>query len=352
MHIALLGPVAPPAGGVQSHISALKRRITAAGHRATLVAITKSDRRDDSEAFYAAGPAALLKALQTLQPDIVHLHIGGDLTARLFALCAIVGNLPGTRSVLTFHSGGFPKSSRGQSAKKWSWAGWSMRQLDAIIAVNPEIAALFERYGVAPQRVAVISPYARIEPDDVAATVPDVIERFFETHSPVFLAVGLLEPEYSLELQIAAMSQFRARWPSAGLLLVGSGSLRDSLARQVSGSPVSDHILITDNLNHSTVLHAVRRADVLLRTTKFDGDALSVREALQLGTLVVASSTALRPPGVYVMPELTIDSLIATCENAFLDRGGTSAAQNNEHGFTDEIGNILAIYERLIAPSP
>ena len=53
----------------------------------------------------------------------------------------------------------------------------------------------------------------------------------------LLLTVGLLEPEYDLPLQIDVLGQVRERYPEAGLIIAGSGSLEQLLrAHDVPGA--------------------------------------------------------------------------------------------------------------------
>lgn len=340
MHIALLGPIAPPAGGVQSHMASLRDRLIDHGHRVSMVAITRSERVAQPDVYYPGGPLALLKTVRALKPDIVHLHVGGDLTTRVAAMSAALRVSSGARIILTFHSGGFPASPAGQRASATSPVGVLLRGVDYFIAVNAEIAALFRRYGIRDEQIDVIAPHARVNPKSIAFTLPDDIEEFYSAHAPVLIAVGMLEPEYSLELQIEAIATLRQSLPRIGLLLVGSGSLVNALERQILDRGLESHVRLHGNLEHSLTLRAIQRADVLLRTTKFDGDAVSVREALQLGTAVVASRTAFRPEGVTLLESLNADSIARACERALEARELTEAVEVD-----DELDRVLARYE-------
>jgi glycosyltransferase involved in cell wall biosynthesis len=345
MRIAMLGPVAPPAGGVQSHISALAARARAAGHQVSFVAITRSEPVTSSDVYYPTGSVDLARILLRLKPDVAHMHVGGELTDRLALLGAALTALPGCASVLTFHSGGFPSSPRGLAASPRSIAGILLRRLDAVVAVNAQIADLFRRYGVADSRLSVIAPYARLDRAAIAPALSADLDAFFRAHSPVFLSVGLLEDEYCLELQIDSIGALRARWPNAGLVMIGSGSLYASLAERIANSAHRDHILLTGNVSHGIVLRAIQEASVLLRTTKFDGDAVSVREALQLGTPVVASDNGMRPDGVTLMNALTIGALAESCAECLTPSvsGATRRIVDN----ADELDQVLALYERI-----
>jgi glycosyltransferase involved in cell wall biosynthesis len=53
---------------------------------------------------------------------------------------------------------------------------------------------------------------------------------------------------------------------------------------------------------HDLTLRAIADSDVLLRTTLYDGDAISIREALYLGTPVIATDNGMRPGGVDLVP--------------------------------------------------
>src|SRR5437667_357439 len=78
--------------------------------------------------------------LLKLRYDIIHLHIGGDLSSRLLALSLVCCSIPGTKTILTFHSGGYPASKAGRTAHPRTLRGFILRRFDAIIAVNREIA--------------------------------------------------------------------------------------------------------------------------------------------------------------------------------------------------------------------
>jgi glycosyltransferase involved in cell wall biosynthesis len=54
----------------------------------------------------------------------------------------------------------------------------------------------------------------------------------------------------------------------------------------------------------------MRNADVMLRTTLFDGDAISVHEALYLGTPVIATDNGMHPEGVRLILNADRNALV------------------------------------------
>ena len=121
-------------------------------------------------------------------------------------------------------------------------------------------------------------------------------------HAPLLLSVGLLEPEYDVPAQVRALESLRTDPPGAGLLLIGSGSLEAELRALIAASPAREHILLAGDVPHRRTLQAIASCSALLRTTLYDGDAISVREALALGTPVIATDNGMRPAGVHLVP--------------------------------------------------
>jgi glycosyltransferase involved in cell wall biosynthesis len=264
--------------------------------------------------YYPKGPLQLLRLLARLRYDVIHLHIGGMLSHRLLALSLACTLRPGTKSVMTFHSGGFPSSPEGQSLGPSSFAGFVLRRFDGVIAVNEEIEHFLHKVGLQPQRVRCISPYSFLPNDPTADLLPAAVAAFLRKHDPVLLSVGLLEPEYDLPLQIDTLPRVRQKFPDAGLLLIGSGSLEASLRPKIDASPCAQHILLAGDVPHAATMEAISRSRLMLRTTLYDGDALSVREALQLGTPVIATDNGMRPVGVHLIPKSDSQALVGAIE--------------------------------------
>src|SRR6266481_2079417 len=104
--------------------------------------------------------------------------------------------------------------------------GFVFRRFDRLIGVNGEIVALFHRCGVSPDRTRLICPHAfPAAPSSGPDPRPEALRLFFDSHAPVLLTVGLLEPEYDLPLQIEVLGSVRETYPNAGLAIVGAGSL-------------------------------------------------------------------------------------------------------------------------------
>lgn len=348
MRVLQVGPFPPPYGGVERNLVAIRTFLRNRRIPCGVINITRHRPTGVEDVYQPAHPLDVMRLLATQPADIIHIHFGGMITTRLLCLYLFCSLLPGRRTVLTFHSGGYPTTPEGRAMNKHSFAAFVFRRLDRIIAVNTEIEAFFHRLGVEPSRVTVIAPHAFVEGEGPSAELPASLAEFAAAHQPLMVSVGGLEPEYDVPAQIELLGRVRKHHPRAGLIVIGSGSLSADLRRQVAARADAAHILLAGDVPHAATLRAIAQADVLLRTTLYDGDAISVREALHLGTPVVATQTVLRPAGVTLVPlgspEALCEATLAVLEAPKDRRGGLKADESN-------LEDVLKVYQTLAGTS-
>lgn len=344
MRVLQLGPYPPPHGGVQTNLVAIRQFILERGIPCAVINLTRHRKAETDEVYYPKNALALIRLLLRLRYDIIHLHVGGHFSTRLLGLCLLCSLMPRSKSVLTFHSGGYPSSAAGKAARYWTLRGIVFRRLDRIIGVNAEIVEMFRKFGVAPSRIHLILPHALPEklPD---VPVPERLQSFLESHKPVLLTVGLLEPEYDLPIQIEALGLVRQRFPDAGLVIIGSGSLEEELRNRIIDKPYAEHILLCGDLPHAVTLRVIAESQLFLRTTLYDGDSISVREALQLGSPVIATENGMRPAGVDLIPP---SDLTALCQAIERRLSQSSPRQQGHAGGQDNLQAVLSLYQKLI----
>jgi glycogen synthase len=298
LRILQLGPYPPPEGGISRNMLAIREELLKRGHTCSIIATSRSSRVDAGQDVYHPNSVLkLLRLLSSLDFDVLHLHIGGDVSRRVLSLAMACALFAKDKSILTLHSGEYPVSKEGQKASQRSLRGRIFHRFSRLVAVNAAIANVFRRYGINEDRIRIILPYALRQPDPVVK-MPNGFISFYKRHSPMLLAVGGLEKDYDPLFQIASMNDILKSFPQAGLMIVGDGSMRHKVEVAVEESGYKENILLGGNVEHHVVLHLIKDADILLRTTLFDGDAISIREALFLGTPVIATDVSERPDGV------------------------------------------------------
>jgi len=324
---------------------AIRGALQQRGDTCFAINLTRHRREDHDGLYFPHSAAAVLRQIAALRPDIIHQHIGGDLHTRLLLLGTLCSLMPGAKTVLTFHSGGYPSSDEGQRIGPAHSKARMMRRYDRVIAVNTEIRDFFLRCGVSPKRIHLISPYSGVPLHD--GPLPDPLEQFLRGHDPLLMTVGLLEPEYDLPLQIELLGEVHATHPRAGLLIVGSGSLEEELRGAIAAKPWCEHILLSGDLEHEMTAAALARADVFLRTTLYDGDALSVREALELGVPVVGTRTILRPEGVRLVEIGDRPGILRAVLECLQ---GIHARQPSPAAGKQNIEAVLCVYDEVLRP--
>jgi glycosyltransferase involved in cell wall biosynthesis len=340
MRVLQLGPYPPPHGGVQTNLVAIRSYLLREGYSCSVINLTRHRRPDADEVYYPKNAKELLQLLVHLRYDVLHLHLGGNLTRRLLALGLVCCCVPGVKAVMTFHSGGFPSSPEGQAIGRRSFAGFVLRRFNRLIAVNPEIEEFFLKCGANRKKVRLIHPHALAAPP-IGTPFPEEVQRFFDSHEHVLLSVGLLEPEYDLPLQIEVMQRF----PGVGLLMIGSGSLEEELRSRIQSKPYAKDILLAGDVPHAATLRAIQSCDMLIRTTLYDGDSISVREALHLGTPVIASDNGMRPAGCELFPISDLEALHAAIDKR-LSTG--SRRLSHEAGGDLNVKTVVNLYLEML----
>jgi glycosyltransferase involved in cell wall biosynthesis len=345
MRVLQIGPYPPPHGGVQSNLVAIREFLRRRNIPELVVNITRHRQQESDGVYYPKRALDLVKLLYSIPYDVAHLHLGGELTNRLLALSLVVCTVPGKKTVLTFHSGGYPGSPAGRTARPFTLRGFVLRRFDFLIGVNQELQTLFQRFGVAAERTACIQPHALKPPEN--QPLPERAEAFFAGHSPVLMTVGLLEPEYDLSRQIDVLEAILRRHPGAGLFIAGSGALEANLRAQIATKSYASRVMLFGDLAHAHTLEAIRRCRLFLRTTLYDGDSVSVREALFLGTPVIATDNSMRPPGCILVPIAQSEPLAAAILHA-LDQPRPEPVAAPQ-AMDDNIDAVYQIYRHVIS---
>ncbi len=328
MTVLQMGPYPPPHGGVQTNLVALRKYLLKQGIACPVINLTRFRGEERDGIYYPKTVLDVVKLLLTLDFDVIHLHAGGDFSQRHVGLLLLCSLLPRKKTVFTFHSGGYPSSEAGKRAKLRSVRGFVLRRLDGIVAINPELLDLFLKFGVSAKRIRLIAPHA-VERPPADTPLPEAMEEFFAAHHPLLVTVSGLEPEYDIPLQIEATGRLREKFPRLGLAIVGGGSLEREIRERIAAVPHREHLLLCGDIPHETTLRAIERGDLFLRTTWYDGDSISVREALHLGIPVIATDNGMRPAGVHLIPKPDAGALcraVEACLNETARRGPPAAA--------------------------
>jgi glycosyltransferase involved in cell wall biosynthesis len=97
------------------------------------------------------------------------------------------------------------------------------------------------------------------------------------------------EPIYNVHLLIEALPKILAGAPSAKVIVIGSGSLREQLERRTRELGVEDHVEFTGKLAATEIAQYLSRAAIFVTTSLSDGNNISLNEAMACGAFPVVT---------------------------------------------------------------
>lgn len=318
--LAIIGPFPPPIGGIAIHLQRLLPYL----------------QREDIDYFVynTSGSAELpgqmlsvasnsrrwfLRYLFTSREPVVYIMTN---QWPVWASSWVLSRVRGKKVVLSFHSEEITWALEGRGRLRRALIEAGLRAADTLVAVNTHIADGFagiegcaEKTHILP---AFIPPAERAEDEHA---IPEDVRRFASAHEPLLLAVGapFLEQGtdlYGIDMTLDLVDALRADYPKIGViwaLLDFIGSRPEYAAKmraEVPGRGLEDHWLFIPP--QETFYPLYRLADLFVRPTTSDGDAISVRESLHFGLPVVASDASPRPQGVTTFPARNAAALEAT----------------------------------------
>ncbi len=299
--VLLIGAFPPPYGGVQVHMLQLRNFLENHGHTCFVLNMGKNKDIKSKTIVSPTNSFEVAYHIWKRRDHVCHLHFGGTLHLRLILLALFANIVCYRRCAITIHSGGLPSwgMTRNYGKRVLLWMSFAFCR--AIICVNSEIASYFQRIGCRPEWIYTIPAFA-FEYDAITSQLPKPINLFLRDKKPILCNIGLLEPEYDLELLLRVFYRFVEKNPLAGLVMIGSGSLHEKLTELVSQLGLREKVLLTGDLEHQYAMGILSSSDCYIRASRYDGDCISLREAIHLGVPAVASDTGLRPKNTILFP--------------------------------------------------
>jgi glycosyltransferase involved in cell wall biosynthesis len=290
-------------GGAERMVATLARRLRGSGHAVGVVSMfgpsasgASIDPDLASEGIevhfldkrHGVDPRMIPRTARVLadfEPDVVHTHLG-VLKYLLPALAAARG----CRVVHTVHNLAEREVERPSRLIQYL----AFRSRVVPVAIGEAVAESVRRVyrlrtcRVIPNGIAVSdfapSPQVRKEARAELGIAPG---------APVFLAVGRFNPQKDQATLVRAFASSRLRAAGARLLLVGDGELRAEAERLARALGASDRVRFLGV--RADVPRLLAAADVFVLSSRWEGNPLSVMEAMAAGRSVVATAVGCVP---------------------------------------------------------
>ena len=341
VRIAQVSPwFAPHLGGVESHVRSLSRELAARGHDVTVVTSQHDpslppDEWVDGFHVIRVRPRLVLMrtpvtprmraSLRDLSVEIVHAHSPPPTASHYAAAVASKRDIP---YVVTYHCDVELPSALGAfvaGVYRRSLGASTLRSADHVIVTTREYAATSRavwRYNpiVIPNAV----DHHRFRPDVDGSAIRQRLK--IPPDVPVVLLVGRIVPHKGIEHFVEA-----ARFvPDARFVIVGEGSLLDSMKRLASSMGVSERLHFLGRVSEENLPKVYAACDVFVlpSVSRLEAFGIVALEAMATGKAVIVADI----PGVR---EVIEDG-----------REGLLADPVNPRDLADKIQRVLADPER------
>jgi glycosyltransferase involved in cell wall biosynthesis len=315
--ILLIGPLPPPYGGVSVHIKRLKKLLDKAGFN------TNTFYRSDNHNSILLNALILFKKIIFGNYNIVHIH--GYF--RAYALVVFVARyLISYRIYYTVHN---PRLFQNKNGIAIFLINKFIEKIDCLVLVSKDLIKDFKRNKVRlPKKVfvcnAFLPPPEEDEPGIIDTYSAQTLD-FVSNHKPLIIAnasricfyndIDL----YGLDLCIELSAVLKKKYPKIGLLFslanenVNSDYI-EKKKRRISELDIEENFFFMTGQKELWPLY--KRADIGVRPTATDGDAVSIREALCFKTPVVASDVVSRPKNTITFKHRDLCDLCHQVEKA------------------------------------
>ena len=290
VRIALIGPLAPPAGGMANQCAQLAALLRAEGASVQVLSLHGCQ----LPGWLAwAGRVRYLRAVLRLPVylwrlrraartvDLFHVMANSGWSWHLQAAPALwTASLAGKPALLNYRGGEaadfFARSAR--------LLGWSLRRASAIAVPSIFLAELFTRYGHTAHIVPNVVDLQRFFPATIACPRPGA------NHAPVILVARHLQPVYDNASAVRAFALLRASVPAARLVLAGTGPERRALLQLAQELGVGDAVQLAGHVDNAGMPALYQACDIVLNPSLADNQPVSVLEALASGVPVVSTN--------------------------------------------------------------
>ena len=281
MHIGLVGPLPPPAGGMANQTRQLAELLRSAGAQVSLV---------QTNAAYRpawAGRVPVLRAAVRLLPyvaalwrtaghaQVLHVMANSGWSWHVFAAPAIwVARLRRVPVVVNFRGG----EAAAFLAKSARCVAWSLRRTARLIVPSGYLQQVFGQHGLDAHIVPNVVDLQRFHPAPVGA------ERELR-----LMVARNLEPIYDNATALRAFAQVLQVQPAARLTVAGTGPELAALQALAQELGVGTRVEFAGRLDRDAMAQRLRHCAVALNPSRIDNTPNSVLEALASGVPVVST---------------------------------------------------------------
>ena len=308
--IAQIGPWPSPWGGISVYVQSLSRYLADQGADVIVLDTQNHELVDESGVHVLPLPSGRdqsLRAARLLAAhrcDVAHLHLIG-FPWKAVVPFALACQSVGVTLVVSVHS--FRVESQPElNAWQGALLRGAARSLPQIFASGEHVADRLINHGVPKSRVQAVAPFVPpIPAEPLDARLPEHLRQFCSRYQHVVAAGAAAltrtaegQDLYGFDIFTEVANKVAKVRQDVGFVFqlprLGDEALFKAAMQQCRS--LGERLFVhREPLEEGSDLWAV--ADVFVRPTRSDGDSVSIRESLSLGTPCLASDVVNRPTG-------------------------------------------------------
>jgi len=160
----------------------------------------------------------------------------------------------------------------------------------AVRVVSDELAEAIKSFGVPAEKIQVLPIF--IDAKSITSAKPTFnLKKRYPQFRFIILAAGRLEGEKRFDVALDVLAKVIKKYPFTGLVIVGDGSKRLSLAEKALSLGLDNNVIF-EPWQDGIISH-LKTANVLLLTSEYEGYGLVLIEAGLAGCPIVSSNVGI-----------------------------------------------------------
>lgn len=352
VHLLILGSLPPPRGGVTTHI---ERLIPYAKEAGIGVYIWDHSKKRNKSHYIISLFRETLKALLfcIFQPGIKVLHFPVCIVTFSKIMFLFFMKCIGVRVTTTFVAS--PEQSMGNSPYSRYYIFILARYSSYIIVNNRDFQKLLVNNRIPASKIAIIPAFIPIK-DELKndLIIPEYSIDFCKNQKPLMLTYAFGpdfhkgEDLYGLDLIVQLAQKLKSDYPEIGFVVVipeiTNYDYLKTLMVNIRENGLEDSFCFVIG-NEFSFIPFLQYADVFIRATNTDGDALTLREACYYSVTSVASNVCCRPEGTLLFRNRDIHDLHRSVRVALSDKN--NECHNNIQNNINNADLFINMFKRV-----
>ncbi len=353
--LLLIGSYPPPQGGCSVHVQRLAK-VMKDEYRVEVLDLYGQGACESGdikvyrpEGNFLKRGAHALNILNELKFGIVHFHVSAMRRFVFLGLILIAFIKTNISIVLTIHSGSLVENYQSSNHLWKILFRILIRRFDIIVAVNKQQKKLLEECGINTNKIALIPAYLPPIPESTDTT-HNILKNTNLTDRKLLLLSGYGVPLYGYEKILKVLEQDTKLMERLHVIICTYNTFDDSYMEEIERrASLLSSAKIVRNLTPEEFAFLLSSADIYVRATDRDGDAVAIREAGYFGLQVIASDCVERPNGVQLFNRNSTTSLAQALNNVMKNSYTGLLSKENASGY----GTLLRqLYRDLIDNNP